>query len=285
MFGPNTHTTYEGTVNYSHRDGHFSDIYSALQTLFNNKFNLNEYDILFIPGSGTVGIESIFWSLNKDINIVGCEGSFTSRWNRLNAAHPKTISFGDIDLYCQLETSNSCLFHKEGCVVDAVSSFPFYDIPDDTKIFVTCSNKQLGSLVGLSIVCVRKDYWEYMRAEKDFSYLNLARYKKYQLINQTPSTSPTYIYEHFADTLKKLNVEELRGKIKRNSEVLINALGEDKFTGERVCPALTINKKHIPIELAKKWNLYGLNSKGDNYHIFTYSCDNSDYENFARECL
>ena len=60
-------------------------------------------------------------------------------------------------------------------------------------------------------------------------------------------------------------------------------IGEDKFMGEKICPALTINKRHIPLELAKKWQIYGLNSKSDNYHIFTYSCKNSDYERFANE--
>ena len=172
MFGPNTHTDYKGVVDYSHRDNSFSDLYAALQIIFKNKFNLHDYDVLFIPGSGTVGIESIFWSLNKDINVIGCKGSFTNRWKRLKEAYSKTIMLGDVDLYCQLETSISCLFHKEGCVVDAVSSFPYYDIPKDTKVFATCSNKQLGSLVGLSIVCVHKDYWQYMEKEDKFSYLN-----------------------------------------------------------------------------------------------------------------
>lgn len=283
MFGPNTHTEYKGTINYSHRDEAFSNNYAALQTIFKNKFNLNNYDVLFIPGSGTIGIECIFWSLMRDINITGCEGSFSERWRRLNSSHPHTTSYGEVDLYCQLETSLSCVFNKAGCVVDAVSSFPFYDIPEDTKIFATCSNKQLGSLVGLSIVCVRKDYWGYLRPEKDFSYLNLARYKKYQSINQTPSSSPTHLYEHLTHTLAKLSVSDLRNKIKTNSQIIVNAVGEEKFTGETVCPALTLKKEHIPIDLARKYQIYGLNSEGQNYHLFTYSCESKDYEQFSAD--
>ena len=53
-------------------------------------------------------------------------------------------------LYCQLETSNSSYYDEEGCVVDAISSFPYYDLPKNTNIFITCVNKQLGGFPGLS---------------------------------------------------------------------------------------------------------------------------------------
>ena len=284
MFGPNTHVEYNTVVDYSHRDNEFCDDYQNLQSIFSDKFNLHDYDILFIPGSGTLGIESVFWSLKKSINVIGGEGSFTRRWRKLRQEYPRVGPSGEIDLFCHLETSISCVYEKEGCIVDAVSSFPFYDIPKDTKIFVTCSNKQIGSLIGLAIVCVRKDYWHgNLKKQNQFSYLNLSRYKEYQTIHQTPSTSPTYIYKHLIDTLKDFDVKRLRNKITTNSKVIVDAIGEDKITGEKCCPALTINKKHIPQDLAEKWQIYGLNSSDNNYHIFTYSCDDADYENFANE--
>ncbi len=283
MFGPNAHLEYNTVVDHSHRDNKFLEDYCTLQSLFVNKFNLDDYDVLFISGSGTLGVESMFWSLKKCINVVGAEGSFTKRWKRLSKQYPTTSYHGTIDLFCQLETSVSHVYKKNGCAVDAVSSFPFYNIPKDTKIFATCSNKQLGSLTGLAIVCVKKDFWSNLRKCNEFSYLNLSRYKKYQAINQTPSTTPTYIYRHLIDTLDNFNINKLRNKITTNSEVITEAIGRDKIIGEKNCPVITIKKNHIPIGLAKKWNLYGLNSGGNNYHIFTYSCKNSDYERFANE--
>tara|TARA_Y100001973_G_scaffold102270_1_gene166977 strand:- start:3032 stop:3895 length:864 start_codon:yes stop_codon:yes gene_type:complete len=283
MFGPNSHLQYDIKVDYSHRDQVFCDDYKVLQHVFVDKFNLHDYDVLFIPGSGTLGVESVFWSLNKSINVIGCEGSFTKRWRRLRAQYPPNRTCGTEDLFCQLETSVSCLYEKEGCIVDAVSSFPFYDIPKDTKIFVTCSNKQIGSLIGLSIVCVKKDYWSNLRSHNEFSYLNLSRYKEYQKISQTPSTTPTYIYKHLISRLNKLDIDEFKNKVIDNSNIITEAIGEEKIIGEKVCPALTINKKHISKEIATKWQIYGLNSNSENYHIFTYSCKKEDYQRFADE--
>jgi aspartate aminotransferase-like enzyme len=275
MFGPNTHlSTTTFNIKYSHRDIEFIDLYKRLNGEFVSKFNLQDYDVLFIPGGGTIGIESVFWSLKKQINVIGHEGVFTERWNELSELYVPEQGNG-IDLYCQLETSVNKVFEKEGCIVDAISSFPYYDIPNDTKIFITCSNKQLGSIPGLAIVCVRKDYWGELENDNIFSYLNLARYKKYGDKNQTPSTPPITVYENLACIIQNFDVNYLREKIHKNSQKLIEIFG-----GE-VSPVFVIDKKRIPIEYAKLWKLYGLNTSSKHYSIFTYSCKDDEYKKFV----
>jgi aspartate aminotransferase-like enzyme len=275
MFGPNTHlSTTTFNIKYSHRDREFIDLHRRLNDAFVSKFNLQDYDVLFIPGGGTIGIESVFWSSKKQINVIGPDGTFTDRWRKLSELYVPEQG-KSVDLYCQLETSVNKVFEKKGCIVDAMSSFPYYDIPEDTKIFITCSNKQLGSIPGLAIVCVRKDYWDELESDNIFSYLNLARYKEYGIKNQTPSTPPVIIYEDLCRKIENFDINYLREKIDRNSQKLIEIFG-----GE-VSPAFVIDKKRIHTEYAKLWNLYGLNTECSNYSIFTYSSNNEDYDKFC----
>ena len=279
MFGPNTHLSTLSEIKYSHRDVDFVDLYKNLSSLFSDKFELQDYDILFIPGSGTIGIESVFWSLKKRINVIGHGGVFTKRWNKLSEIYTpyNRLNYNEkaVSLYCQLETSVNKTFEKEGCIVDAISSFPYYSIPKNTNIFVTCSNKQLGSMPGLSIVCVKKDYWGELKEDDIFSYLNLSRYKTYGLKGQTPSTPPVTIYENLACIIEKFDVNYFRQKIDKNSKILI-----DVFGGEP-SPVFIVDKNKIPLEYAKLWKLYGLNTDSKHYSIFTYSCDDSEYEKFV----
>ena len=150
-------------------------------------------------------------------------------------------------------------------------------------MFITCVNKQLGGFPGLSIVGVKKNYWNRIKDTDEFTYLSLRRYYQYGLKNQTPTTAPTQIYEHFLTILRRFDIDELRNKINRNSELIVDAIGKDKIIGESLCPVITIPKEYISDELAVKWNLYGLQTQSKNYQIFTYSCDDKDYENFVEE--
>ena len=83
--------------------------------------------------------------------------------------------------------------------------------------------------------------------------------------------------------LRRFDIDELRDKINSNSKLIVDAIGEEKIIGKNPCPVITIPKECISNELAVKWNLYGLQTESKNYQIFTYSCDDKDYENFAKE--
>ena len=50
--------------------------------------------------------------------------------------------------------------------------------------------------------------------------------------NQTPTTTPTQIYEHFLTILSRFDIDELRDKINLNSKLIVDAIGEDKIIGE-----------------------------------------------------
>ena len=279
MFGPNTDITTNIVTDFSHRDIHFINLYKELSNLMLDMAGLHrhKYDVLFMGGSGTLAIESVFWSVLRPIDVIGNEGLWHDKWLEFDRRQPKSKTNGTHKLYCQLETSNGKTFDDADCIVDGISSFPYYDVPENTKIFVTCSNKQLGSLAGLGIIFVRKDFWSEMQSDAIFSYMNLARYKNYGFIGQTPSTAPVTIFQHLQEQMVKFDVEKLRNKIDRNSELLI-----DIFGGEP-SPVFVVPKTDIPIEIAIKYNLYGMNTDSKNYSIFTYTSDTYKYERFHKE--
>lgn len=281
MFGPNTHTIINEKLDFSHRDVKFMDLFQELNFLFNQIFKLNDYDLIFISGSGTLGVESIFWSSVNKINVIGPEGKFKNRWSKLAKNYNKLKKNDNyVNLFCALETSTGDTFTEKNCFIDAVSSFPFYDLPEDTKSFVTCSNKQLGSVPGICIVGVKKDSWEMFEDDSKFSYLNLARYKSYSHKNQTPSTPAYPIMQDLINTLKDFSIIDLRKRIEKNC-LALGAL----FIIDKPSPVILIEKKKVPTKIAQKWDLYGINDETDYYSVFTYSCEAKEYKKFVEDCL
>ena len=151
-----------------------------------------------------------FFSYKHRIEVVGNEGKFYDRWKKLSKLYnPKKYSKVK-QLYCQLETSNSSTYTKDNCFVDGISSFPYYDIPDNTEVFITSSNKILGSIPGCAIVALKKNILNDFIDEEIFSTLNLKRLNKYLNDNQTPATPPVQVYWHLLKTLKAFNTEVIR---------------------------------------------------------------------------
>ena len=282
MFGPNTHIKNKLKVSYSHRDIEFFNLYKEVDQLFKTTFNLKDFTLLFLPGSGTAGIEATISSVTDIVNVIGNEGKFKSRWQELSEQY---MNYGPetVDMFCQLETSNSSIYSKEGCIVDAISSFPFYDLPNNTKIFITCCNKILGSFPGLSIIGINKNNLDLIEYRKDFSYFNLSLYLQYANNFQLPTTAPIHLFEHLKKVLNNFNLEELRNKIVKNSCSIVNEVGTESIVGEKICPVITVNKLAIPIKIAEKYQLYGINSDSKYYQIFTYSADQSEYDNFIND--
>ena len=63
----------------------------------------------------------------------------------------------------------------------------------------------------------------------------------------------------------------------------MDKIGEKHIIGEKICPVITFKKDNIPLEIAKKYQLYGINSDTDIYQIFTYSTDDKLFNNFINE--
>ncbi len=286
MFGPNTYFTDTVDIHCSHRDQRFFKLFDRVRELFAVKFGLEDYDILFIPGSATVGIEATMFSMQYNIRMAGYDGEFKKRWNQMLKNYPKAASCPEVEMFCRLETSISAPFSKENCIVDAVSAFPYYDVPKGTKVMCTCLNKQLASYVGLAVVCVKKDQWEHCLSPDVFSYLNLGRYREYASHHQTPNTSPTYIYEHFYRVLENFNLDQFRDRINKVSDLICSAIPEEYIIGEKRCPVLTIKKEAFKDKsIAEKFDLYGYWTGKPDYQIFTYTSPIEDYKEFVRQYL
>ena len=253
MFGPNTTLKYTINITSSHRDKYFIDTIKRLKDIFKRTFNLNGYDILFIPGSGTTGVESIFFSLLLKIKVIGNPGVFFDKWTSFASIYNTKKLGGFEELYCQLETSNSKSYNKKGCIVDAVSSFPYFEMPNDTKIMVTASNKILGSMPGCAIVLVKYDFWDYLISSDIISTFNLNRYKYFLNFNQTPTTPPMQIFDHLLESLQKYDIERIRDKIINNSRKIVDSLSEENIIGEKCCPVITVPKNCVPLDIAKKY--------------------------------
>lgn len=281
MFGPNTYFKDSVDIKFSHRDQVFFDLFKRVNELFTEKFGLQDFDVLFIPGSGTIGLESMMFSMDYKIKFIGNEGTFKQRLIDLYANYDKQKKAeNQVEMFVRLETSISKPFEKEGCLMDCISAFPYYSIPKDTKLFVTCLNKQIGSYIGLSVVCVRRDQWKHCIDEKVFSYLNLSRYKAYLLQSQTPHTTPTFIYEHLFKVLRELNLEQFRERIDKVSDFICSRVPEEYIIGEKRCPVITVNKKYFSDEVAQKNNLYGYWTGKPCYQFFTYTQPFEDYVRF-----
>ena len=76
MFGPNTITSATSDLNYCHRDREFFQLFEGLKQSFSSLFNMHDYEIIFLPGSGTIGIEAVMYSLINNIKIIGIDGKF-----------------------------------------------------------------------------------------------------------------------------------------------------------------------------------------------------------------
>ena len=83
MFGPNPTHSINKVSDYSHRDDAFLSLYRRLSDAFQEKFDLNEYYLIFMCGSATLGIESMIRSFSKRVRTIGSEGKFKSRWEEI----------------------------------------------------------------------------------------------------------------------------------------------------------------------------------------------------------
>ena len=283
MFGPNTHFSFKGQISFSHRDSDFMTLYDSVTELMIERFSLGDFDLLFIPGSATIGAESVIRSSGRKISFPISEGKFNKRWISVSSNYGKLAnnSDGAISMGCALETSLSTYYSSKFDIVDAISSFPYYDIPEGCKSFITCFNKQIGSFVGLSLVGVRKDSWDLFKVPNEFSYLDLSRYRDYSSLSQTPTTTAVHIFSHLLGLLADFDVERLRERIDTNSQILVDSLGEENIIGDSIGPVITVPKKIIPDELASRWSLYGTMSDSEVIQFFTYSCPDEKYQFFA----
>ena len=280
MFGPNSISKYTYNMSFSHRTEKFKKVYSKSRELMVKNFNLQDYDILFVPGSGTTGMETVISSLKEKIKVIGHKGKFKDRWLNYSIRNNKHDKKSKLKLFCQLETSTGDTFYKEGGIVDAISSFPYYDIPKNTKCFVTCSNKQLGAFPGLAIIAVRKNSWDIFQEKDYFCTKDIFLYKHLSEINQTPTTCPVQIFEQLNHVLKDFDLSRHRSKINKVCKRFENILETEN---DLPCPVINILKEKISKKIAKKYELYNHNNDKEIYQVFSYSNTKAKYKQLCED--
>jgi aspartate aminotransferase-like enzyme len=276
MFGPNTQITRRLSIDSNHRSVYAESLVVECRHLFQETFGLSEFDILFIPGSASVGMEAIIASLKTNVRVLGT-GKFADRWRDVASRYAtEERSFFNL-LFCHLETSESKLnlFSIGDGVVDAISSFPFFPLPS-CSFFVTSVNKQLGCPVGISVVGVRKDAWRRVQDRvRGFSYTDLYSWK-----GATPVTFPVYVFEVLRKNLQTRRHLSTSRRIRSVSKALRSGIGDDSIIGERVSPVITVRTERIPPDLADHYQLYRSTS---GYQLFTYSCPVHFYHRFLED--
>lgn len=284
MFGPTARTSIQELIDYNHREPRFFDLFYETVNLMKEKFNLHEYDILFITGSGTLTMEALIFSCRYRIHTVGPSGTFLKRWKSI-AEYYKTNKEDEkeIRMSCSYETSISKAFSLENSIIDAVCAFPYYDLPKRTIAFGTVSNKMLCSAPVIGIVGIKKDKWNLFIDSSVPSYLNLRRYLEYSKKKQTPFTPAYSLIANLKKNIKEFDIEALQTKINKVSHLLVDYFKEENIIGDLIGPAITINRSMIPDEIAKKWNLYGYWHHKNFIQIFTYSEDLKEYKKFIKD--
>ncbi len=284
MFGPNKTIDFNYKIKSHHREPLFMDVIKDLKQEFKAKFNIaDDYEVVFVTGSGTLAVESFIFSTLKKLNVVGFDGEFKQRWNSLIKHYNKKDENGE--KFCvQLETSASTINDSQNAYfIDAVSSFPYYDIPKETKVWVTVSSKILGAAPVLGIIVFHKDVLNDLVSEDVFTYLNVKRMYNSSLLNQTHHTPAMPLYIDLLERVKAYDIEAMRNQINRNSDLIVNALGKENVIGETRCPVITVKPNVIPHDLALKYSIYGSYVKDHLYQIFTYVEADSLYEKLAQE--
>jgi aspartate aminotransferase-like enzyme len=279
-FGPNTVSSDKLVSNSSsHRSSNFKELFADTRRLFYEKFPfLDDFYIIFIPGSGSVGIESVVYSLESKIEKPRYRGRFAERWSNLIDCYNYNKSLDEtISLEVQFETSLSVINNVENIkIVDGISSFPYYNFPSTADFFVTCTNKQIGSLVGLSIVFIRKEAVIKLRPS-DESYLSLRKYIEFAENNQTPYTFPEFLIKDLKSTLEKFDIGKLKTKIEDVSGIIFKKVPPEFIKGTNMpAPAISLDLdwfKTMPDLSLGYYNKYT-----ESVQIFTYSEPVSAYQ-------
>lgn len=232
---------------HTHRCDHFHELYDNCVKETKKLFNINDnYQILFLTGSGTLSIESMIYSYIKNKKILLLQnGHFSERWEKM-LKHYKTnydkINFEwnnefnyttirkklsgkkyDGIFVVHQETSTTMIndinklnhiceeFNLE-LYLDSVSTAGMYDIDLNVLKNITMmgysSNKAIGIYPGLAINIVKNKVLKELNDE--MCYLNLGLYYKYSLKKETPFTCCYQNLQYYCFSLQLINEDTNR---------------------------------------------------------------------------
>jgi len=265
MLGPNVKPEIH------HREQSFELLYDNLCNAFKKKFKIsNDFTVLPITGSGTLSLEILINSLDIKFEHLFTNEEFGSRLEKIN--HQPKGNEGVAYVQYETSTSNVNTFNTDKpLLIDAVSSFPYYDIPSDADAWVTVNSKQIGCNPGLSFIVIRNSLLDKVKPT-EFSYLSLHRYLDYAKINQTPNTPAISLMQETLEKIEEFDVEALRNKIDKRRLQMDTVFSTNSGSG----PVYTI-EGDTHNDIKRVFGLYGKH----NTQIFLWSGTNKDYNSLV----
>jgi aspartate aminotransferase-like enzyme len=237
------------TIEFSHRSDEFRDVYKQTALLL---LNLSGYkNVIFTQGSASSAVETVLSStLAEDTTVaVVVNGEFGRRAAITASYYSKNVKIyddlakvekRDVCFVVQFETSNSYYndltnFKFDGkLIVDAVSAFPYYPIPQADFLIVS-SSKQLSGLPAMGIVLYNDLPALFCRSD----YLNLSKYIEYAKKGETPHTSLMPQFFSLLQSLKIFDLDKFRAMVSLNAETLTKGL-EKYIVNESISPVVTL---------------------------------------------
>jgi aspartate aminotransferase-like enzyme len=276
MFGPNSRAVHGDDISvFHHRSWPYALLLKNLEETFKEKFNLPpDATVLFLTGSGTLANEAVAASLLRPLSVRYQGEEFAQRLVKLLTTwrkyHPSMYEHAMV----YYETARALRQPITGAPVwvDAVSAFPYYQIPKAVPMFTTVSGKGLGGLPGLGIVVVQSHGWCLLEDDKKYSYLNLERYHHYQKLGQPPHTPAISLMVDLLERLRRFSVPLHREGIDRRREQIMAAYPLASGEG----PVLNLQ---VPGEFAQRFDLYRSNH---GHQVFLWSGSDHDYDVFCK---
>lgn len=297
MFGPNVRTLASDATHYfHHREPAYRALLAETTRLFRELFLLpeDEWSVLFVTGSGTVVNEMVLWSLTgARIRVHSDTGEFTSRLRGLAQAHGKLkraafphyamVTYETAESrYVAVEWPRGPSYGEGVRFADCVSSFPYYGRPPGCDVWTTVSSKQLGALPVLGIVVVRRSAWRwFIKAERSYSYLNLARWRAAaEEREESPHTPSMALLHDLNERLQGFDPVAAARVIARRRALLEGIAPEGAVVGAG--PVFTVAEFALSAALAERWRLYCPKISGRR-QLFLYSGTDDQYEQFMVE--
>jgi len=255
-----------------HREIEFSNLFDKISKNLNNVFRGNqEFTSLVLTGSGTCAMETIISSCIRNKVLLISNGAFGERWidiaSRYNIKHEalkynwgKYPNLDDIEkilknddeidsiISVHTETSTGMLNpitqigklakeYNKLFLVDAICSLAIDDLDvvrDNIDFCVSSSNKGIGSIPGVSFICLRKSAYNFIKDIKPRNYYcDIRKYFDFKIdssqVPMTPAIQAFYALDEALDILIDEGVEKRIIKTKYFSDLIRKSLSKTVF--------------------------------------------------------
>jgi len=286
VFGPNQ------TPHFHHRCDTFKTFYARAQAAFRKAFDISpDFEVVFLLGGGTVAAETILRSVSCAVQFEDYHRDFCGRALRIYTGMLPQIATRPLrncaNFYVQYETGDSefnVCPERDGTgpiICDAVSSFPYYEIPDDVDIWFTVSGKQIGAEPGLSIVVVRKTliHDSDILLKGGYSTMSLDTHLLCARGNEVLNTPAFCLLESLMQACESFDGKyEHRMRIDARRMMLEDTFSGDALKGDG--PVVTVYLGAISEALIEKYDLYRHHG---NVQLFLWTGDSPWYKQFCDE--